>query len=144
MSVTCVRGKDVRVKQTPMVLYSIFSDLRRFAENLPQDLKEKVEVEADSITATSHGMEMGLKISQRVPFSLISFSETGKFPFPFGIDFHFAPEGFDSTTFYIELHAELPAMAKMMVGNKLQEMVDKITEQLEQAINTQPPYSYGS
>lgn len=142
MSNTQVRGRDLIVKQPPVVLYTIFSDLRRFADSLPADVKDKVRIEADSVIASAQGFEMGLKVDQRIPYSLVSFSETGKFPFPFKFDFHFSPVGLDTTLFYIELQTELPAMAKMMVGSKLQEMVDKITDQLEQAFNGQMPQQY--
>lgn len=139
MSGSQVRGRDLLVKQPPVVLYTFFSDLRRFTENLPEDMRDKVKVEADSIVASAQGMEMGLRVDQRIPYSLISLAETGKFPFPFKINFHFAPVGIDSSSFYIELYAELPTMVKMMVGSKLQEMVDKITDQIEQALNGQMP-----
>ena len=111
MSIVKVKGREIVVKHQPVVVYSLFSDLRRFVDNLPSDLKDKVTVEADSVLASVQGMEVGLRISQRVPFSLISFSETGKFPFPFNIDFHIAPYDVDSATLYIELGADLPMMA---------------------------------
>ena len=85
---------------------------------------------------------MGLRVDQRIPYSLISFAETGKFPFPFKFYFHFSPVGLDSTLFNLELEAELPTMVKMMVGGKLQEMVDKVTDQLEQAFNGKIPQEY--
>ena len=46
------------------------------------------------------------------------------------------PVGLDSTLFHIELAAELNFMMKMMLGNKLQEMVDSITDQVEKAVNS--------
>ena len=45
------------------------------------------------------------------------------------------PMGLDSTLFHIELQTELNFMMKMMLGNKLQEMVDSITDQIEKAVN---------
>ena len=142
MGATHVKGRDLVVNHPPVVLYTIFSDLRRFAENLPADLKDKVRIEADSIVGSVQGMEMGLRVDQRIPYSLISFAETGKFPFPFEFYFHFSPVGLDSTLFNLELEAELPTMVKMMVGGKLQEMVDKVTDQLEQAFNGKIPQEY--
>jgi hypothetical protein len=139
MSATQVRGRDLQVKHPPVVLYTLFSDLRRFADNLPADMKDKVTVDADTIVASAQGIEMGLRVDQRIPYSLISLSETGKFPFPFKIIFHFFPVGTDGSLFHIELYAELPTMVKMMMGGKLQEMVDKITDQIEQALNGQMP-----
>ena len=56
MGATQVRGRDLFVKHPPVVLYTLFSDLRRFAENLPEDMKGKVNVEADSIVASVQGM----------------------------------------------------------------------------------------
>lgn len=139
MSEVQARGKDLYIKRSPVVLYDLFSDLRRFEQAIPQDKRDQVTISADSVMATVQGMEIGLKIDQRVPFSLISFAETGKFPFPFRINFHFQPVELDSTLFHIDLSADLPMMAKMMLGGKLQEAVDKFTEQIENAINGQMP-----
>jgi hypothetical protein len=47
--------------------------------------------------------------------------------------------GIDSTLFHIKLSAELNFMMKMMIGNKLQEVVDTITDQIEKAASGQMP-----
>lgn len=134
MSTTNVRGKDIVLKQPPVNIFSAFSDLRNFSRALPPDMKDKVQVDKDSISGEAGGIRMGVRVDERVPFSLVSLKDDGQSPFPFRISFHMEPMGLDSTLFHIELSAELNMMMKMMLGSKLQELVDKLSEQLEKAV----------
>lgn len=136
MATTNVRGKDILIKQIPMGIYGAFADLRNFSRALPADLKDKVQVDADSISGETHGIKLGVMVDERIPFSLISLKSNDQSPFPFKVSFHMEPVGFDSTLFHIEFSAELNMMMKMMIGSKLQEMVDKLSDQLEKAIQT--------
>lgn len=139
MDSTVVRGKDVLIKQSPVTIYESFSDLTRFAGNFPEDLRDKITVNTDSISANLSGFNLGVKVDQKVPFSLVSFKEDGQAPFHFSFSFHFEPVGFDSTLFHIEMSAELNPMMKMMIGGKLQDMVDKFTGQIEKSMEGQAP-----
>jgi hypothetical protein len=42
------------------------------------------------------------------------------------------------SSFNLELNAELSGMFKMMLGGKLQEVVDKITDELEKGMGGSP------
>lgn len=139
MAVTEVKGKEVLLKQTPFLLFNAFTDLRNFAASLPPEMKDKVEATADTIVAEVQGFRLGVRITERQPYSLIRLCEEGQSPFPFQVSFHFEPVGLDSTLFHIELRAELNVMMKMMLGSKLQEAVDRLTEQIEQAAAGQMP-----
>lgn len=139
MAVTEVKGKEVLLKQTPFLLFNAFTDLRNFAGSLPQELKAKVEATSDTIVAEVQGFRLGVRITERQPYSLIRLSEEGQSPFPFQVSFHFDPVGLDSTLFHMELRAELNVMMKMMLGSRLQEAVDRLTEQIERAAAGQMP-----
>lgn len=139
MGNTSVRGKDVLIKQSPVTIYGSFSDLTRFAGNFPPELKDKVTVYPDSITANISGFNLGIRVDQRVPFSLVSFKEDGQSPFHFTFAFHMEPVGLDSTLFHMEMDADLNPMMKMMLGGKLQSLVDKFTEQIEKSMEGQMP-----
>ena len=73
---------------------------------------------------------MGAAISERIPFSCIKIKEHGQTPFQFEVSLFFDAADVQKTMFHMEVDAELPFMVKMLIGNKLQEVVDKITEQL--------------
>lgn len=139
MAETFVKGKEIIIQRPPMMLYSMFADLSRFTMGLPQEYKDKVTADPDSITVDYKGIKLGFVIQERIPFSTISLKDNGESPFPFRFSFHFSGVGIDLSLFHIELTAELNMMMKMMIGGKLQEMVDTITDQIEKAASGQMP-----
>ncbi len=136
MSETSVKGKEVLIKRTPMVLFSMFNDLSRLVMSVPEEYRNEITADKDSIKVNHRGIHLGLVIDKREPFSLVALKDDGESFLPFYISFHMVPVGIDSTLFHIELSAKLDFMMKMMIGSKLQETVDSITDQIEKALNT--------
>ena len=130
MGFTQVKGKVVTVEQPSYVLYTAFSDMRNFVAALPPDKKETVVATEDTIEGEVQGFKMGLKIAHKTPFSSLMFQSFGQAPFEFAITVFFDAIDSYKTSFHIELNADLPMMVKMMLGSKLQQGVDQITEQL--------------
>ncbi|MBR5250359.1 MAG: hypothetical protein IKV28_07245 [Bacteroidales bacterium] len=139
MAISEVKGKEVLLPQTPFLLFNAFTDLRNFATNLPAEFQGKIEVTYDTLVAEMQGIRMGIRVEDRLPYSEIRFKEEGQSPFPFKVSFHFEPVGLNQTLFHIELRAELNMMMKMMLGGKLKEVVDKLTDQIEKAASGQMP-----
>ena len=133
MAVTHVKGKEIIIQRPPMAIYSMFADLSRFTMGLPDEHRDKVLATSDSITIDHNGMKLGFVVEERIPFSKITLKDNGQSPFPFSFSFNMTGMGIDSTLFHIELTAELNMMMKMMIGGKLQEVVDTITDQIEKA-----------
>ncbi len=134
MSTTQVRGKDVLIKQIPAIIYNAFTDMRNLVNALPEEYKSKVEVDYDSIRGEKDGISLGIRVVERSPYSKIRLEAESNSPFPFSIELFFDPVGDDSTTFHIELAAELNFMMKMVLGSKLQTMVDRLSDQIESAL----------
>lgn len=139
MSKTEIKGKELLVKKPSVTIYELFSDLSRFVYNVPEQYKEQVSATADSVNFSYQGINLGIVIDERVPFSLVSLKDDGKSPFTFKIRFVMTPVGLDSTLFHIELDAEMNVMLKMVLGNKLQDMVDMVTDQIETVMNGEVP-----
>lgn len=139
MSKTEIKGKEILLNKPAVTIYGLFTDLRRFTENIPEQYKDQVTTTEDSIVFSYGGVNLGIKTDQKVPFSLISFKDDGQSPFPFSIRFMMTAVGLDSTLFHIEVDAELNVMMKMMLGNKLQEMVDTLTDNMETIMNSATP-----
>lgn len=118
------------VSKSQAELYMSFVDMRNFQQMIPDDKKSMVTADYDTLSATIENFQIGVKVSGRVPYSLIQLQDNGA-PFHFGISIHFdeAPEA-AKTDFWIELDADLNLMMKMMLGNKLQEGIDKIVDGL--------------
>lgn len=130
MGATEIKGKLVTINVPAYALYQAFADMRNFVHNLPPDKKESVVATEDTIEGDVQGMRMGAAIASRVPFSYIKLKEYGQTPIQFEVGLFFNALDVQRTEFHIEAKAELPFMIKMMIGNKLQEIIDKITDQL--------------
>ena len=135
MAKTEVRGKELLVKRPPVMIFSMFNDLSLFTSNLPDQYKDQVVATPDSLTFSYNGINLGVVIDERVPFSLVSLKDDGLSPLKFNLRFIMTPVGLDSTLFHIEIDTEMNVMLKMMLGNKLQDVVDAMTDQIDNVVN---------
>lgn len=128
---TEIKSKHGLVSKQPFELYMAFVDMRNFLQFLPEDKKESVEADYDTLTATVQGFKIGVIVRNRTPYSSIEFVDNGA-PFQFGGVLHFdaVPSDPSKTDFHIEFRAELNLMMKMMLGGKLREAMDKLVDGL--------------
>lgn len=103
---------------------------------MPKEQIDKAEViaTADSIRGKMQGFEIGIKIGEKIPFSVVKYESFGPSPIPFRIYVRIEDAGALQSLFNIEIEAELSGMFKMMLGGKLQEAVDQLTDRLEGAL----------
>ena len=128
---TEITSKHGLVSKSPFELYMAFVDMRNFVQMLPEDKRQDVVADYDTITATVQGFKIGIMVKDRVPYSRIEFIDSGA-PFSFGGSLHFdaAPSEPNKTDFHIEFHADLNLMMKMMLSGKIRETLDKVVDGL--------------
>ena len=125
-----IKSKRAVVSKAPYELYMGFTDMRNFIQLLPEDKKEGVVADYDSLKATVQGFTIGVKIIDRTPYSKIEFADDGA-PFSFRLTMHFDPSTDPyKTDFQIVLDADLNFMMKTLLGSKLQDALDKIVDGL--------------
>lgn len=131
MMATEIKSKHATVSRPPYQLYMAFVDMRNFVQFLPEDKKKDLTADYDSIKATVQGFPVGVRVSERVPYSRIEFSDDGA-PFKFTVVMNFDPAGGDpyKTDFHIEVSADLNFMMKMMLGSRLKDALDKMVDAL--------------
>lgn len=120
------------VSRSPFELYMTFTDMRNFVQMLPEDKKSMVQADFDSLTGTVQGMTIGIRVTDRRPYSRIMIEDNGS-PIHFAASIHFdaLPSGDpNKTDFHIEAEVELNMMMKMMLGSKLQDALDKMVDGL--------------
>ena len=79
---TEITSKHGQVSRSPFELYMMFVDLRNFLQFLPEDKRDSVTADYDTLTATVQGFKIGVMVKERVPYSKISFVDDGA-PFSF-------------------------------------------------------------
>lgn len=124
------KSKNAVVSKAPYELYMAFVDMRNFVQFLPEDKKEGVAADYDSIHASVQGFDIGVKVTERVPYSRLEFADDGA-PFQFRLAMHFNPASDPyKTDFHIGLDADLNFMMKTLLGSKIQKALDKVVDSL--------------
>ena len=118
------------VSRHPAEMFMAFADMRSFVQMLPEDKKQGVTADYDTITATVQGFTLGVKVTRREPYQYIELQDNGA-PFHFMVSLHF-DEAAESgkTDFHIDLLVDLNVMMKMMIGGRIQEALDKVVDGL--------------
>ena len=125
-----IKSRKGIVSKAPYELYMVFADMRNFVQFLPEDKKEGVEADYDWIHAQVQGFNIGVKVTERIPYSRIEFADDGA-PFQFGMTLHFDPSADPyKTDFQIAVSAELNFMMKTLLGGKIKEALDKVVDAL--------------
>lgn len=125
-----IKSKKAVVSKAPYELYMLFVDMRNFVQFLPEDKKEGVEADYDSIHAQVQGFNIGVKVTDRVPYSRIEYADDGA-PFQFRLDLHFDPATDPyKTDFQVVVDAELNFMMKTLLSGKIKEGLDKMVDAL--------------
>ena len=111
-------------------LYMALVDMRTILQMLPDDKKQGVTADYDSITATVQGFNIGVKVVERVPYSLIRLEDNGA-PFKFSLSFHFEKREYPTgTEIFIDASADLNLLMRKMVGGKIEEALNQVVDAL--------------
>ena len=125
-----IKSKRAVVSKAPYELYMAFTDMRNFVNFLPEDKKEGVSADYDSIHAEVQGFNIGVRVKERVPYSRIEYQDDGA-PFKFFLTMHFDPASDPyKTDFQIVVDAELNFMMKTLLGGKIKDALDKVVDSL--------------
>ena len=136
------KSKQTLVSKAPYELYMAVTDLRNIINMLPQDKREGVTADFDSIHATVQGFSIGVRVTERSPYNLLKLKDDGA-PFSFSIELHFDQTAYASQTlFHIVVEADLNFMMKTLLGSKIQSGIDKIAESLADASNGKMPEGF--
>lgn len=135
-------SKQVQIAQRDEAIFRALSSFENFTPILA-DKVEGWEATEETCKFKAKGFTVGLKMAEREPNKLIKVcadEAAGGMPIPFTFWAQMkdtTPE--DSTDAHthmrIVLDIELNPMMKMFVGNKMQEAVDTIAEQIAHAFN---------
>ena len=132
-------SKKGTVAKAPYELYMALTDLRNILNMIPQDKREGVTADFDSIHATVQGFEFGVRIIERTPYSRIVLKDDGA-PFAFTVALNFEPTvSASQTLFSIDVEAELNFMMKTLLGSKIKDWLDKVVDGLVDASNGKMP-----
>ncbi len=135
-------SKQVQIARPDETIFRVLSSFENFTPILA-DKVESWEATEETCKFKAKGFTVGLKMAERQPNKLIKVcadESAGGMPIPFTFWAQMkdtTPEGsaVAGTRMRIVLDIELNPMMKMIVGNKMQDAVDSIAEQIAYAFN---------
>lgn len=127
-------GKPVTVNKPINDIYSRLNNLSAFQQRideLPEEARQKlgeVTFTDDRITINAPAVgPLTFVVAERVEPTLLRLSAENS-PVPFNIILNMAEKGEELTEISTDLDVEIPMMLRPLVGGKMQEAADKISE----------------
>lgn len=130
-------GKEIIINSPSSVLFTSFSDLTLFSERIPAEYREKVTVTKDSVSGDINGMNMGLEVIERIPNSKVIMKPQAGFPIDFSLVFDLKDVNISQTAVKISVETNMNFLTRAMFGGKIQQIVDKISDQIAKGIANQ-------
>lgn len=136
-------SKHGQVAKSPEELYMAFADMGNFAKMVPEQYKASITADYDDLSISVQGFKISVRVEDRQPYNLIRII-SAESPVEFIGVIHFDPSTLPGRTdFSIELDANLNFMMKTMLGNKVQDALDKMVEGLVDASEGRMPQNPG-
>ena len=129
-----IKGKTATINKDKISVYNFLTDFNNFKDLMPDQITNW-ESDTDSCSFTIQGMaSIKLKYSEKVPHSLIKLIPVGKVPFTFGLNINLLDQG-ESTAVTVEVDANLNPMMAMMAKRPLENLVNVMASNINNAIN---------
>ena len=117
-------------KDMVFAVLSDLSNLEKVRSKLPEDKIKDVTFDTDSITFSVDGLgKFGLRIIDREPCKTLKF-ESENSPILLNLWIQLVDVSEDVTKLKLTLKADFPTMIKMMVGNKVNDGLEKMADVL--------------
>ncbi len=135
---------DVKIISHPIeVVYNYLSDFRNLSQYINDEvlsaLSEKVpqvairNFESDNDCCRFEVGSFGsaeIRIVDRTPYTTIKIRGEGKLPVELNFWIQLLPQDGDKAKMRLTLHAEMGMLVKLMVGNKLEEGINRLADAL--------------
>ncbi|MCQ2165996.1 MAG: hypothetical protein MJY49_01015 [Bacteroidales bacterium] len=119
------KSKTVTVNAAPMALFNRFTDLDALLAAVPEQQRNDISVEGDTLRVSYGGFTIAVKIIEKTPFSRIRVADL-EAPFHFTVTINLRNGELPlQTELDIELSADLNFMMKALIGGRIQEFLDK-------------------
>ena len=119
------------VKASAEQVYARLSDFSRLGEAMPKNLVQDWEATADDCHFSIDKLgRVGLKIVDREPGSTVKYGLDGSLPLDMNLWVQVKEVGEGDSRLKVTMKANLNPMVKMVVGSKLQQVVDQMADSM--------------
>ena len=127
-----LESRTFRAKGSQEEVFKVVSDLRELGKVLPPELMKNVETNETECSFEYSGLgRIGLRITEKTPFSHVTLSGTEDAAAKFALKIRLSPISGDQTEVAFSLQAGLNALLEMMARKPLQDFLDMLADKME-------------
>ncbi len=127
-------SKQQQIRRSVEQVYAVLADFNNFTP-LVADRVEGWTVDGDECSFKVKGMNVGLRMVEKIPGRLIKIEATDASPIGFTFWVQLKEAAPYDTRMRLVLHADMNMMIKMMIGGKLASGIDQMAEQIARSFN---------
>ncbi len=127
-------SKQQQIRRDAETVWRVLGDFNNFTP-LVEGRVEGWSVRDDECSFKVKGMQVGLRIVEKVPGQLIRIEATDASPVGFTFWVQLKQAAPYDTRMRLVLHAEMNMMIKMMIGSRLATGIDQLAEQIAKSFN---------
>lgn len=127
-----IKSNVEQINNSAETIYTFLSNLNNFKALMPEQIENWQSTEETCSFRIKNMADLSLRLTEKVPNSLIVLSPEGKAPFSFSL--HCMLEAIDEnkTNATIKFNADLNAMMEMLAKSPLQNFVNILAARLKQ------------
>lgn len=126
-----IESEKVTVEKPIVEVFNFLFDLNNLETLMPKDKITDWKSDENTCSFTIQGMaQIGMKIDNSNPNTLINIVSNGKNPFEFKLDVHLKPISESSTEGYLKFDGDVNPFMKMMIEKPLSNFFNHLAKQL--------------
>ncbi|MFM2136426.1 MAG: hypothetical protein RL021_1826 [Bacteroidota bacterium] len=127
---TSLQSDKVTVARPAATVYEFLSDFNHFKDLMPEQVTNWQSTESECSFTISGMASLGMKLTEKVPHSLIKATRHGSAPFDFTLSCKIEDKGSESAV-QLVFDADLNPMLKMMAERPLTNFLNLLVHRLQ-------------
>jgi hypothetical protein len=136
---TRIEGEKVLIKKSQEEIFAFLSNFNNFEKLMPEQVTNWESTEHECKFTIAGMATLGMKIKEKVPFSLIKVERNGQAPFDFTLDCTINNAEAGNCMVQLIFNADLNPMLKMMAVKPLTNFLNILTHKLEELPTSSHP-----
>ena len=127
---TRIESDITPVTKSPEEIYNFLSNFNNFEKLMPEQVTNWQSTEEECSFTIAGMASLGMKITDKTPYSLFKVARNGKAPFDFGLDCIIKESTPGQSTVQLAFDADLNPMMKMMAVKPLTNFLNLLVGKL--------------
>jgi carbon monoxide dehydrogenase subunit G len=126
-----IESEKAEIHKPASEVFSFLSNFNNFQKLMPEQVTNWKSTEEECSFTISGMAAIGMKITEKIPDSLLKISSNGKVPFDFTLGIHLSEDNPGKTTGQIIFESDLNPMMAMMVEKPLKNFFNILADRMK-------------